>query len=731
MSAVLVLIVAATTYPPYTGPAFDGIHADATGFFYTKQIEGRWWFIDPNGSAFYMVGTDHVSYIGHRCERLGNRPYAEVTQAKYGSEEKWAQATEARLTQWGFNTLTAGHSAILEHRHFPHTRIIDMGADFALKDSLIRPNGKFPNVFSPEWPDACDRCAREHCAVGHDDPWLIGYFLDNELAWYGSTETRWGLFDEAWRWGPEHSAKRAWIDYLKTQLDGPEEMAVLWGVKVEDFKALAAHTVPHPPLTPRARDIAQGWIQIVAERYFAESEKAIRRYDPNHLILGCRFLDRCPGVWDIAGVHCDALSLNLYEAVDVDRGIPAWVVKTLEDYHRQAQKPLVLTEWSYPALDSGLPGDEGAGMRVATQAQRARCFTFFQRLLFGLPFMVGSDYFMFVDEPALGIHPGFPENTNYGLITDQDVPYHDITDAARRLNSHVYDAHAAGILPEPAVVTRELVDWLRKPPKTQRGPLTLEAGELTLDGPFPDATWRLSARGRPLGTFRPRLHQETPPANDRWATPDQAAVTAYRENRHGRAIDVTFSRVVAPSDDSDHSPRPFRSGWRFWLPKSGSTWIASQCLWVENTDTAPWLLMGIAHVLTPEIGGDPKNDEPLWPSVPDYYRRGSAWTDFEAERGIGCWFCSDKDFKCRFWKDEDGVFHADLESWPRGSADALFTMDHVILPGDRLDIHGPKAFFFPMDGTRQADFDSAVARLKRDVCKRRSGSAADEMAVEK
>jgi hypothetical protein len=58
-------------------------------------------------------------------------------------------------------------------------------------------------------------------------------------------------------------------------------------------------------------------------------------------------------------------------------------------------------------------------------------------------------------------------------------------------------------------------------------------------------------------------------------------------------------------------------------------------------------------------------------------------------------------------------------------------MDHLILPSGRLDIHGPKAFFFPMDGTRQADFDRAVERLKRDVCGRRSRNEAGEMAVEK
>jgi hypothetical protein len=31
-----------------------------------------------------------------------------------------------------------------------------------------------------------------------------------------------------------------------------------------------------------------------------------------------------------------------------------------------------------------------------------------------LPFLIGYDYFMWVDEPASGISTSFPEDSNYG-----------------------------------------------------------------------------------------------------------------------------------------------------------------------------------------------------------------------------------------------------------------------------------------------------------------------------
>jgi len=35
--------------------------ANATGFFHTRKIDGRWWFIDPDGGRFIHVGVASVS----------------------------------------------------------------------------------------------------------------------------------------------------------------------------------------------------------------------------------------------------------------------------------------------------------------------------------------------------------------------------------------------------------------------------------------------------------------------------------------------------------------------------------------------------------------------------------------------------------------------------------------------------------------------------------------------
>ncbi|MFA0742841.1 MAG: hypothetical protein DFNUSKGM_002973, partial [Candidatus Fervidibacter sacchari] len=99
----------------------------ATGFFRTEQVNGVWWFVDPDGHLFISKGVNHVSFGGDHCPALGYSPYNRNVQAKYGSEEKWAEATANRLKEWGFNTIGAWSSRSL-FKLMPYTVILNMGA---------------------------------------------------------------------------------------------------------------------------------------------------------------------------------------------------------------------------------------------------------------------------------------------------------------------------------------------------------------------------------------------------------------------------------------------------------------------------------------------------------------------------------------------------------------------------------------------------------------------------
>jgi hypothetical protein len=255
------------------------------------------------------------------------------------------------------------------------------------------------------------------------------------LEWLGKTWREDGLAEEAFKRPADHPAKQALVALLRERYRTIEAFNAALGVSVKDFDALAAATEPPRSQSEAALSDKREFARLVAERYFGEAARAIRKHDPNHLILGCRFAGSAPDVWDIAGKFCDVVSVNTYRQIDLDTGEVLGFEKDLHDWYGKAQRPLMITEWSFPALDAGLPSKHGAGQRFDTQAQRAKAFEIFQTLLLRTPFMVGSDYFMWADEPALGISAAFPEDSNYGLVNEHDVPYPELTETATRVHA--------------------------------------------------------------------------------------------------------------------------------------------------------------------------------------------------------------------------------------------------------------------------------------------------------
>lgn len=422
------------------------IRGKATGFFHAERIGDRWWVIDPQGNAFYIIGTDHVNYNVHWCEKLGYAPYHKNCERIYGSEEKWADHAVERLMSWGFNSLAANNSPSTRHKGLAHMEFLGMGSSFAGVDYITQRTTwtGFPNVFSPKFERFCDQMAKKQCAPQKDDPWLIGYFIDNELEWFGKTGS---LFNDTFTRPADHSAKIALVNLLRTRYrDDVPAFNKTWGMNIAAFDDLLKLSQAPKPGSPKAEADVLAYVRLVADKYFAVTSAAIRKHDPNHMVFGCRFAGSAPDVWEIAGKYCDIVSVNCYRTVDLEKGILADGFESdLATWHNKTKRPLMLTEWSFPALDAGLPSVHGAGQRVRTQKDRARAFTIFQKLLFSTPFMVGSDYFMWVDEPELGISSTFPEDSNYGLVDVNDKTYELLTQAATKLHARAYDIHCGNV----------------------------------------------------------------------------------------------------------------------------------------------------------------------------------------------------------------------------------------------------------------------------------------------
>ena len=411
-----------------------------------KDDAGRWWVVDPDGRDMFLRGIDHANWNGHFCEALGVNPYREENKKRYASQADWEKETLARLKSWGFNALGAGCSPELRGRGLLHIEFLGVGEgfcakgdDFAISRFEGTPGTAFPDVFRPDFAAFCDEQAARKCAPQKQDRSILGYFFDNELAWgaKGSSET--GLYDAVAKMSQTRHARRALDEYLAA-------------------RGLVAGAADVP------LDAKTGFLRLAASRYFGIIGDAVRRHDPNHLLLGARFAGLSSAhrvVWEEAGKVCDILTFNNYPWADLDENVVYFsrkdAIKAADAYalrYEWAKKPMLITEWSFPALDAGLPCSSGAGQRFNTQTERVRATELFARTLLALPFMVGYDYFMWVDEPALGISRKFPEDSNYGLVNGQGKPYIGITSMFARLNPQAEALHARGEMPLVRTVDR-------------------------------------------------------------------------------------------------------------------------------------------------------------------------------------------------------------------------------------------------------------------------------------
>ena len=355
------------------GGLSSGPRMKATGFFRTQRVGKRWWLVDPEGHPFLSVGlcSVNLSMFDKGAEK-----------AVFGSKEAWAAATAELLRSQGFNTLGRWSDwediRSLDKPMAYTTRLSFMHSYAKKRDPDNGPKG-FPHecqpVFDPEFASFCDTYASQ-LAKTKDDPWLLGHFTDNEIPF------------------------RPYIlkNYLKLPKDDPGHVAA------RQFLAKRRKC----PGNVGKKDEAD-FLTLVADRYYATVAKAIRKHDPNHLVIGSRLNGR--NINDAVFRGCralDVVSLNYYHR---------WSARhsELQRCAELSGRPVLQSEWSANV------GTANAGYLVKTQRARGLFYVHHALSLLEDPNCIGWHWFKY------GTH-----------VDKQFQPHSDMTDMMRRLNENAY-----------------------------------------------------------------------------------------------------------------------------------------------------------------------------------------------------------------------------------------------------------------------------------------------------
>jgi hypothetical protein len=408
----------------------------ATGRFRTDHVGTRFWLVTPLGHPFFSFGINGLSPMGDLSPALGKSPYAETVTRKYPDAAAWAVGTLARLRLWGLNTLGAWSDPTSLSERMPYTVVLDVA------------RGALPDVWDGPfmvqgWKSVLDEVLRRR-----DDPYLVGYFLDNELSWGPDQHGLGDLLQQMMRLPLNAPGKQKMVDLLWSRHGADAaDLGRAWGISITSQADLTSRTDWPAPPTDAARADRSACIRAIADQYFTFAAGAIRAVDPSHLILGSRFVSWTlpPEVLDAASAAVDVVSVNHYEfdplfakvAQGLDRFIPvgslggAWIDEILT----RTPKPVLISEFGYRADDSGLPNSMPPRMPVLrTQTERADQFEAYLARAQQEGKIVGAHWFQWVDEPATGRADG--ENSNWGLVDVQDQPYAALTARMACMVSH-------------------------------------------------------------------------------------------------------------------------------------------------------------------------------------------------------------------------------------------------------------------------------------------------------
>jgi len=238
----------ATDFDRYGGNT--ALKGKAKGWFHVEQIGGRWFFITPEGNAFFSLGVTHTGET-IRQDETG------IFKSRFeSSEEKMGVFFLGKLRDWGFNSAGYGALDMMESR-IPYVATIWTEGPRSKSAGAKSQN---TDIFDPAVQQRLRGRVRAAAERHVKNPFCLGYvFIDLPI---------WNLKPEP---GPNY------VDFLRSL---PET--------APGRTALAAFLKANPVADDEAL------LNHIAGTYYTLVCGELRKADPNHLILGDRFMAAAP-----------------------------------------------------------------------------------------------------------------------------------------------------------------------------------------------------------------------------------------------------------------------------------------------------------------------------------------------------------------------------------------------------------------------------------------------------
>ena len=444
-----------------------GPQLKATGYFYATKHEVKWWLVTPKGHLYWSHGptgvgpggdltpvTDRQNWFVALPDQSGpfgtfyhdgksamfkyyvNKDWRglDIQQLnnyrKYGENyrERVAEVSHDRLRSWGFNSIgNWSDSTVRLMRRTPYTVAIHGPDVRVMKGS---DGHSFQDIYDPKWEPGLYANLEKQQGTTANDPWNIGYFVDNERA-LGWRPRGAALGEMALKAPPDQPAKLKFIDLLKTRYEQIDKFNQAWGTKHISWDALRDSRDAVPFTVDKkdnkaVLDDCGDFGMMFLERYFSVAKAAVKKTAPNNMFLGSRFYGHTdPAVVQLAGKHWDVISYNIYDNPPTGR----------VDQYNKLDLPIMSTEWGVSSDVMQTPFRD-AKLSAPTPGERAALIGKYLDASIRHPNMVGAHFFQFRDQPLSGRPDG--EATLRGFVNVADTPNFEMISVNRRFGYSMY-----------------------------------------------------------------------------------------------------------------------------------------------------------------------------------------------------------------------------------------------------------------------------------------------------
>jgi hypothetical protein len=260
------------------------IQGKKTGWFHVEKLNGRWFFVTPEGNAFFSLGITHSENAVKKDELdLFNKVYG-------GSEEKVGEFFLSKFKEWHFNSSGYEPLPIMEKRiPYVATNWIDGPARYNQRGNKI-----WVDLFSDPFIEKLKVTTAKATARHINNPYCLGYVFTDLPIWNLEQARRLKIdtyVDFMRKLDNTQAGKQRYLAFLTEKYGSKlDSFNLAYGFKINSATEFGSCNFAELKRNKSIDQDDEEFLNIIADHYYSIVTREVRKNDPNHLIMGDRLI---------------------------------------------------------------------------------------------------------------------------------------------------------------------------------------------------------------------------------------------------------------------------------------------------------------------------------------------------------------------------------------------------------------------------------------------------------